>query len=171
MGYEVSVWFWFLIIFIAIFLFVPSDSEYDPNNETTKGEITQPEKTKFYISDEVECSNWKIRVESVVAKDYSTENSEFTNFYITFYATNIGKKDDDFYARYITLSKDDIKYSHVEYLFSDYFDGSRLCRPFIEQKFIMVFETPKGSDPEDFILNVKFIINSCSIVLQEKPSN
>lgn len=166
-----KIWFWILISYLVFTIPLTVwgiTSNDDPNSSGDFASNESNPNGLNYIGDEVVCSNWKIIVDGVETKDMISDVSRSTYFYITFYATNISSKQDPFKASYISISNSQATYKNLEFLGNSYFDTSRVCQPFVEEKFIMVFEVPHGSNYTDFTFNVKFIINSTSIALKHK---
>ena len=164
-----KVWFWVVVSMVG--LIVISNGEGDNINSSSNNYISTSSisvDNANYIGEEVECSNWKLRVSDVKTANMTSDRSETTWFYITFYATNIGNKEDYFKPSYISISNGEVTYSNIELLGNEYFERSRLCQPFIEEKFTIVFEVPRGSDYQDFTFNVKFIVNSTNIFLKNR---
>ena len=154
-----------IFIVLCYILFGPSIDE-DTINENNNQYEEKENDNLNYISDEVECSNWRIKLDSIEKRDVYSDTSESTFFVVTFYATNIGNKEDTFYASYVTVQKGKTVYEHANLLASDNFDTSRNCPPHITEKFVMTFEVPRGSNYNDFVLNIKFIIRSTEFVFK-----
>lgn len=160
-------WFWLIVVLVVLIVGVGSGA----GTSDGKGDKTDKENTPksgYYIGDQVECSNWLIEVESVKISNWSSNGSDVTHFDITFYVTNTDDKEDTFKASYVTVSKDDYEYQNIILLDPSYFQTSRVCQPLIREKLLMCFEVPRGSNPEDFMFNVEFIIRGCSIYLKNR---
>ncbi len=155
-----------ILIVLSYILFGQSieDDTLNENNNSQYDEIKNDNLN--YISDEVECSNWRIKLDSIEKRDVYSDTSESTYFIVTFYATNIGNKEDTFYASYVTAQKGNIVYEHTNLLSPDNFDTARNCPAHITEKFVMTFEVPRGSNYNDFVLKFQFIINSTEFVLK-----
>ena len=158
-------WFWLIIVSVVVAVGSGIGGRTTSNDDQKKPENST---VLYYIGDEVDCANWKIQVESVSISNWISNGNETTHFDITFYATNMDNKKDTFDAKYVTVKKDSYSYEHIKTLNHKYFQSSRVCNPLIKEKFVMSFEVPRDSNPEDFVLHVKFIISKIDIILKNK---